>query len=152
MITLVLAMNKKRTIGLNGVMPWRNAEDLKFFRRLTMNQEIVMGRKTVEGLPKTLDGRHIHTVTRNPEIKQSIQDFEQYLIDHQDTKEQILILGGGEIYKQALPYAHKIYLSVIDDETVGDTFFPELDPKAFRRTEKIPFETFVLEIYERITV
>lgn len=150
MITLVLAMNKKRTIGLDGRVPWRNAEDLKFFRRLTMNQEIVMGRKTVEGLPQNLDGRHIHTVTRNPEIEHSIQDFELYLKDHQDTKEQILICGGGDIYQQALPFAHKIYISVIDDETVGDTFFPELDKNVFKRTEKIPFETFVLEIFERI--
>lgn len=149
MITLVLAINKNRTIGLNGVMPWRNAEDLKFFRRLTMNQEIVMGRKTVEGLPKNLDGRHIHTVTRDASIPNSIQDYEQFLKDHKDTKEQILICGGGEIYKQALPYAKKIYCSVINDETVGDTFFPELDPKEFRQTEKIPFETFVLHIYER---
>lgn len=149
MITLVLAMNKKRTIGLNGVMPWRNAEDLKFFRRLTMNQDIVMGRKTVDGLPKVLDGRKIHIVTRNAELENSIQDFEQFLIEHKDTKEQILVCGGGEIYKQALPYASKIYMSVIDDNTVGNTFFPELDKDQFKQTEKIPFETFVLEIFER---
>lgn len=149
MITLVLAVNKKRTIGLNGVMPWRNAEDLKFFRRLTMNQDIVMGRKTVDGLPKVLDGRKIHIVTRNAELENSIQDFEQFLIEHKDTKEQILVCGGGEIYKQALPYASKIYMSVIDDNTVGDTFFPELDKDQFKQTEKIPFETFVLEIFER---
>lgn len=150
MITLVLAINKKRTIGLDGVMPWRNKEDLKFFRRLTMNQKIVMGRKTVEGLPKSLDGRHILTVSRNAEIENSIQDFEAFLKEHENTKEQILICGGGEIYKQALPYAKKIYCSVIDDDTVGDTFFEPLDKKEFRRTEKIPFETFVLDIFERI--
>lgn len=150
MITLVLAINKKRTIGLNGVVPWRNQEDLKFFRRLTMNQQIVMGRKTVEGLPKSLDGRHILTVTRDTSIEDSIQDFESFLKSHQDTKEQILVCGGGEIYKQALPYAKKIYCSVIDDDTLGDTFFEKLNPKEFRRTEKIPFETFVLDIFERI--
>lgn len=150
MITLVLAINKKRTIGLNGVMPWRNAEDLKFFRRLTMNQQIVMGRKTVEGLPKSLDGRHILTVTRDASIENSIQDFQAFLKENQNTSEQILICGGGEIYKQALPFAHKIYCSVIDDDSVGDTFFPELDPKVFKQTEKIPFETFVLHIFERI--
>lgn len=150
MITLVLAINNKRTIGLDGVMPWRNKEDLKFFRRLTMNQTIVMGRKTVEGLPKSLDGRHILTVSRNESIENSIQDFESFLKEHADTKEQILVCGGGEIYKQALPYAKKIYCSVIDDDTVGDTFFQELDKKEFKRTEKIPFETFVLDIFERI--
>ncbi len=149
MITLVLAMNNNRTIGLNGVMPWRNKEDHKFFRRLTMNQTIVMGRKTVDGLPKTLDGRNILTVTRNTEIENSIQDFESYLKEHQNTKEQILICGGGEIYKQAMPYASKIYISVIDDNTQGDTHFPEIDSKEFKQTEKIPFETFVLKIFER---
>lgn len=150
MITLVLAINNKRTIGLDGVMPWRNKEDLKFFRRLTMNQTIVMGRKTVEGLPKSLDGRHILTVSRNESIENSIQDFESFLKEHADTKKQILVCGGGEIYKQALPYAKTIYCSVIDDDTVGDTFFQELDKKEFKRTEKIPFETFVLDIFERI--
>lgn len=149
MITLVLAINKKRTLGLNGKVPWRNAEDLKFFRRLTMGETIVMGRKTVEGLPKTLDGRNIKVVTRNAAIENSIQDFEAFLKAHQDTKEQILICGGGEIYQQALPYAYKIYCSVIDDQTVGDTFFPDIDSNEFKQTEKIPFETFVLDIFER---
>lgn len=149
MITLVLAINKKRTLGLNGKVPWRYAEDLKFFRRLTMGETIVMGRKTVEGLPKTLDGRNIKVVTRNAAIENSIQDFEAFLKANQDTKEQILICGGGEIYQQALPYAHKIYCSVIDDQTVGDTFFPDIDSNEFKQTEKIPFETFVLDIFER---
>ena len=145
MLVMIAAVNKNNTLGLDGSMPWHCPEDLKFFKRMTMNQTLLMGRKTYEGLPKVLKGRNILQVSRKfGEIK----DLEAFLMEHQKDEKEIFVAGGGEVYKAAMPYAKKIYLSRINDETVGDTFFPDISSD-YQLSDKIPFETFTLEIYER---
>lgn len=144
MLILIAAVNKKNTLGLDGSMPWHCPEDWKFFKRMTMGQKLIMGRKTYQGLPKVLKGRDILQVSRK---EGPIHDLDSYLKDYKN-EQDLFIAGGGEIYNMAMPYADKIYLSIINDDTMGDTFFPEI-PSAFKLKDKIPFETFVLEIYER---
>ncbi|NLC64754.1 MAG: dihydrofolate reductase [Erysipelothrix sp.] len=146
MITLIAAMNKHRTLGLNGTMPWRNREDLQHFKDYTMNKTVVMGRVTYEGLPKKLEGRNIFVVSRDE--KYDIQDLKRYL--EGDFDEEIVVAGGGEIYKEAIQFADKLVISIIhDNDVIGDTFFPEIDLTVFNKTKSVKFKTFTLEIYKR---
>lgn len=148
MITLVVAINSKSTIGLNGEMPWRNKEDLKHFKNYTMGKKMLMGRKTFEGLPKTLEGRDIYVVTRQKDYPKGVQDLTAYLENNQD--DELIVAGGGEIYKIAMPYADKIVLSIIhDNDVVGDTFFPDIDAQEFREVKREVKDTFTLVTYER---
>lgn len=147
MLVMIAAMNQNRTLGLNGSMPWHCPEDLKFFKRMTMGETLIMGRKTYDGLPKVLKGRNILKVSRS---EGDISDLAQYLKDHETSSETIFVAGGGEVYKAAMPYAQKIYLSIIKDEIMGDTFFPEIDASEYTLSDTVAFETFTLEIYERI--
>lgn len=149
MLVMIVAMNKHRTIGLDGSMPWRNKEDLAHFRKTTMGHTLVMGRKTVDGLPKSLDGRNIVTVTRDNTLPNAIHDLKLFCEEHQNSSEVIYIAGGGEIYKTCLPYTKQVLVSLIhDNDVVGDTFFPSLD-EDFRLVTTQKFNTFTLQLFER---
>lgn len=149
MFSLIVAVNKNGTIGLNGTMPWRNREDLSHFRNSTMGKTVVMGRKTMDGLPKKLDGRNILTVSTSLKGDDVIQDFELYLKSHVDDEEEIFVAGGGRIYEQAFPYAKRVYLSIIEDDTIGDTFFDLNQLDNFQLIKETKFETFILKEFER---
>lgn len=150
MITLIVAMNENNTIGLNGKMPWHNTEDLKHFKNYTMGKKLIMGRKTVEGLPKKLVGREILVVTRNEREANSINDFKAYLEENVKSEEELVVAGGGEIYKIALPYANKLVISIIaNNNVIGDTFFPKFDLEDFIIENVTDFETFKQITYVR---
>ena len=145
MITLIAAMNNKRTIGLKGKMPWHNPEDLKHFKNYTMGKTLFMGRKTYEGLPNKLKGRNIKVVSNT--LNGGIKNFLDILKNSFD--EEVIIAGGGEIYKLSLPYADKIVLSIIhDNDVLGDTFFPKI-PSSFKLYEETVYDTFTLQTYMR---
>ena len=149
MITLVAAMNNKNTIGLNGQMPWHKPEDLKHFKNYTMGKTVLMGRKTFEGLPGKLRGRHILIVSQNPSYEDRIDDLKNYLENYKED-EELIVAGGGEVYRQALDYANKIVLSLIDDNDVeGDTFFPEIDANELYLESDEKKDTFRLLTYFR---
>ena len=140
MITLIAAMNNKRTIGLKGKMPWHNPEDLKHFRNYTMGKTLFMGRKTYESLPNKLKGRNIKVVSNT--LDGGVKNFPDIL--KQGFDEEVIIAGGGEIYKLSLPYADKIVLSIIhDNDVLGDTFFLKI-PSSFKLTEETVYDTFTL--------
>lgn len=150
MITLIAAMNPHRTIGLDGIMPWHKPEDLTHFKNYTMHKKLFMGRKTYEGLPKKLKGRDIYVFTRDETYPQAISNVHDFFKQHQNSDEEIIVAGGGEIYHTALPYTNKIVLSLIEDnDVVGDTFFPHINEDEFTLDETIQHETFKLLIYNR---
>lgn len=149
MLSIIVAINKNNCIGLNGTMPWKNPEDLKHFKNTTMDHVVVMGRKTFEGLPKLLEGRDIKIVSRSNSGDNYIDDFETFLIQNKDSENEIFIAGGGEVYRQSLAYVNRIYLSIIEDDTIGDTYFPEISSEDFKLVERKQFETFELQIHER---
>lgn len=147
MLIMIAAMNSKRTLGKDGQIPWRNPEDLRHFRNATLNQHVVMGRKTIEALPGPLDKRIIHEVSRSAQGPNGIRDFQTFL----DTEHpfDVYIAGGGEIYAQSMPYVQRILLSIIDDDTQGDTFFPEIPEEDFEIHAIEHRDTFTLIHYER---
>src|SRR3989338_3873203 len=128
---IVAVAGKKRVIGTKGGMPWYIPEELKRFKEITMGHPILMGRKTHQSIGKPLGGRTNIVITRDPAFKEegvtvvSSWDEALRLAKLALGNDEIFVIGGGEIYKQALPLADKLYLTVIDKEIGGDTFFPD---------------------------
>ena len=140
-ISMIAAMAKNRVIGKNGQLPWHLPKDLQLFKKITTGKNIVMGRKTFESIGRPLPNRNNIILTHdetfcavNCEIVHSIDEILQKY------QEDIIIIGGGEIYKSFLPLTSKIYLSIIDCDTDGDTYFPELNKHEweFKLEQKYP--------------
>ena len=134
----IAALGKNKVIGSKGSLPWHLPEDLKFFRQKTLGHIIVMGRKTFESFKKPLEDRLHVVVTRkkNYPVSEKIEVFNNIesafgfcASQSQKWGEEVFIIGGGEIYKQTLDYAHRLYLTLIDDEFDGDTKYPDYEKK-----------------------
>lgn len=128
---MIAAISKNNQIGLNQQMPWHLPEDLNYFRCITTGHPIIMGRKTYESIGRLLPDRHNIILTRDPnfsishdairlDIVHSLQEALSILPDEPAT----FIIGGGEIYAAFMPYATRLYLTLIDQEIEGDTAFP----------------------------
>lgn len=144
-IALVVAMAENRVIGADGDLPWRLSSDLKYFKQVTMGKPIVMGRKTFQSIGRPLPGRDNIVITRNAEFAadgvQAVGDVAAALsLAHALAKEkgadEICIIGGGEIYRQTLPMADRVYLTEVHMEVEGDTLFPEQDPADWREVSR----------------
>ena len=139
-ISLIVAMAKNRTIGINNNLPWRCPEDLKHFKALTMGHHMIMGRKTFDSIGKTLPGRTTVIVTRNQNlsidgcvIAHSLQDA----IDASSEDNEIFIVGGAELYAQSLALVDTLYITEIQQDVDGDAHFPEFDPSQWQETSRI---------------
>ena len=129
-------MDRNRVIGAKGGIPWRLPDDLKRLRRLTMGGTVVMGRKTYESIGKPLSGRRNVIVTRQAGYRaegcEVVGSLEKALVG-----ENVWVLGGGEIYAQALPLADCMELTFVDVEVrEGDTWFPEWDGREWREVAR----------------
>lgn len=130
MISLIVAMDKNRGIGYKGDLLTFLPGDLPRFKKITTNHNVIMGRKTFESLPKgPLPNRHNIVVTRNKSLNipgvTIVNSIEEALKICKDDDESFII-GGGEIYKESLLYADKLYITKIDKVFDADTFFPEI--------------------------
>lgn len=129
-VAIIAAMSRNRVIGRHGKIPWHLPADLRRFRELTTGQTIIMGRKTFESIGKALPGRSTIVVSRDISFTaigcRVARSVEEALSLGGDRL--LFICGGGEIYRKALDIADVIYLTVIDVEIDGDTFFPEIPP------------------------
>jgi len=148
-ISLIVAMAENRAIGLDGGMPWHISEDLKFFKQVTMGHAIVMGRKTYESIGRALPGRSNIVVTRDAGfaaadadvvhgLDEAIRKAEAYetLLGEEEGKEEIFIIGGAEIYAQALARADRIYMTEVHMAPPGDAFFPDMDESGWAETDR----------------
>ena len=142
-VFLVVAVAENGVIGKDGAMPWHMPGDLKTFRRLTMGRPIVMGRKTFQAIGRALDGRTNVVITRDPEfsanevlIASSFQDALALAANSPGAEKGIMVIGGGEIYRAALPVADAVYLTRIHAEPDGDTYFPALEPETWSEVSR----------------
>jgi len=135
MISIIAATSKNRVIGKDGKLPWSLPEDMNFFRETTKNCTVVMGRKTFESIGRPLPNRKNIILTRDTDYKKDgclVYNEIQKIID--DFKnENVMIIGGEEIYRQFLPYSDRIYLTYIDHDFEGDTFFPEFSDEIWMK-------------------
>jgi dihydrofolate reductase len=124
-------MSKNRVIGRDNKMPWHLSADLKRFRAITMNAPILMGRKTFESIGKPLDGRTNLILSNNENYKPQgclvFNSLESALDTAKNHGDELFIIGGAMLYDIALPLAQRLYLTDIQAEFDGDTFFPPLD-------------------------
>ena len=136
-ISLIAAMDKNRVIGKNNALPWHLPADLKHFKELTIGKPIIMGRKTFASIGKPLPKRTNIILTRDHDlhaegciIAHSLDDA----IKAAGNVEEIVVIGGAEIFKQFLPHAQKMYLTTIDAAFDGDIKFPEWDHAEWKET------------------
>ncbi|GGK56958.1 dihydrofolate reductase [Rufibacter glacialis] len=141
MIALVVAIAENRVIGKDNQLIWHLPKDLQHFKKLTMGHPMVMGRKTFDAIGKPLPGRTSIIVTRQPEYQAPegcvvTSSLEKALEHGLALDEQVLVVGGGDIYRQALPLAEVVYLTLVHESFEGDVFFPELEADAWEVTEQ----------------
>ncbi|WP_312098177.1 dihydrofolate reductase [Niallia sp.] len=132
MISLIVAMDRNGVIGINNQLPWHLPEDLKYFKKITTGHPIVMGRKTRDSIGRNLPNRENVVITRNSEyicegctLFYSLDEFYKWSNIHHD--EEIFIIGGAELFVATLSETDRLYITRIDHEFEGDTFFPELN-------------------------
>ncbi len=161
-VSLVVAMSENGVIGRDGGMPWHLSADLRRFKRLTMGHHLVMGRRTFESIGRLLPGRTTVIMTRQSGYRVPgavVCDSLSAALDVASADSEVFVVGGGEIYRLALPLAGKLYVTrvhaTIDD---GDTYFPDVDWSHWRRTESQSGQSddanqfdYTFEIYERTT-
>ena len=157
-ITLVVAMDARRGIGIDNKLPWHLPEDLAHFKRVTLGQPIIMGRKTFDSIGRPLPGRRNIVVTRN-------RDWRHEGVDAVGSLEEAItlagdapasIIGGAQIFSEALEFADRMIVTHIEREYHCDTFFPEIDPGKWTATAREPQHSqaqdldFSFVTYERI--
>jgi dihydrofolate reductase len=136
-LSLIVAAAKNGVIGRNNQLPWHLPQDLKYFKSVTIGKPIIMGRKTFESIGKPLPGRTNIVVSRQQEwrfegvlvadnVARAIEMAGQLSDEKNHTIDEIMVIGGAEIYRHALPLANKIYLTRINDDVQGDAYFSEL--------------------------
>lgn len=160
MINMIVATSTNKYIGINNELPWHISEDLKYFKNVTKGQTILMGRKTYESIGRPLPNRTNIVLTRDSSFSaegvEVVHTLEEALARCQK-EEQVFIIGGGEIYKLFLPYADKLYITLVDKVIDGDTSFPEYEDQ-FKCISRIPGETtgddgetFSFTVWERMS-
>lgn len=130
-LSLIAAVGKNRELGKNNALIWHFKEDMKFFRKVTDNKTIIMGRKCFESLPGLLPNRKHIILTTNDDYKVDkaliMHDVKSALEYIKNTDEECFIIGGAKIYELFLPYCDRLYLTEIDDSNDADVYFPKID-------------------------
>lgn len=127
MISLIVAHDKNHVIGLNNEMPWHLPGDLAYFKKVTMGKPIIMGRNTFESIGRPLPGRQNIVITRNKQYQAAGTDVVHSLeaaLELVKDEPEIMVIGGQQIFTEALPLAERLYITKIDHEFEGDTYFP----------------------------
>ena len=136
-VSLLVAMAKNRVIGAHNKLPWHLSSDLKRFKALTMGHHIIMGRKTFESIGRVLPGRTSVVISRNPAwhfAGVATVDSLQKALSLAGGDSEAFVIGGEQIFREALPVADRILLTEIDREFAGDVYFPALSASEWRET------------------
>lgn len=156
-IAVVVCMARNRVIGRGGKMPWRMPSDLKHFKALTLGKPVIMGRKTYDSIGKALPGRANIVVSRHRGLRLPdalvVADFEAGIREATRLAEEtgvheICVIGGGQIYTQALERADIVYITVLEADIDGDTLFPEIDPSTWELAARRPLERTAKDDYD----
>ena len=141
-ISIVAALADDYLIGSNNKVPWQIPADLQHFKKLTYGKPIIMGRKTYASIGKPLPGRKNIVISRNKEFEcagcEVYDSLPKALAAAKDCAE-VMVIGGTEIFKQALPLADKMYLTLVHDTFTGDTYFPKWNPDKWQEIERKDF-------------
>ncbi|MEM8936147.1 MAG: dihydrofolate reductase [Pseudomonadota bacterium] len=142
-ISLIAAVSKNGVIGVDGDLPWRISDDLKHFKKLTLGKPLITGRKNFVSIGRPLPGRDTVIVTRAQDYSVDgaivVTDLDAAFSAARECAQrrgvdEIMVMGGGEIYQQTIGLADRIYLTRVDVEIDGDVFFPDIDSAQWRET------------------
>jgi len=161
-VALIWAMTRNRVIGRDNQLPWSLKTDMRFFIDSTKTKPLVMGRKQYDSMGKALPGRLNIVITRNTDYRLDdavvVSSMERAIaVARNSTDKEIMIIGGAQIYALALPLADRLYMTEIDAEIEGDTFFPhfelgewkEVSRNIYGRDEKNDYD-FTIRVLERV--
>lgn len=139
-ISLIVAMAENRVIGANNRMPWHLPADLQHFKRITLGKPILMGRKTHESIGKALPGRQNIVLTRDRSYRAEgctiVHSNETALKATEGEHNELMVIGGAALYRDFLPIAQSVYMTLIHQQFEGDTYFPELDMHTWEEKER----------------
>ena len=137
---MVAAVANNRAIGLRGAMPWRLPDELRHFKRITLGKPVLMGRKTFEAIGRPLPGRQNIVVSRDPAYRAKGADSADSLANALALADpgEVMVIGGGELYRQAMPIAGRLFLTVVDCEPEADTWFPRWSEAEWQRVGSVP--------------
>ncbi len=159
MRSIVVAFADNRGIGYRGELPWRLPSDLRRFRELTLGGTVLMGRKTFESLPaayRPLPQRRNLVVSAKADYRApGAEAFASLPAALEACGENCFVIGGGSVYEQTLPLAERVYATLVHGEPISDTFFPQLDPRDWQRSEcgeelHENGHTFRFAVYDRL--
>jgi dihydrofolate reductase len=142
-ISIIAAMSKNNVIGFKNKLPWKLPADLNRFKKITMGRPIIMGQKTFQSIGKPLPGRINIVLTRDPNFYYNDCFVVHSIEESLDTafrfaeSDEVMICGGESVYKQFLPLAEKMYLTLIEKDFTGDAFFPDFNYREWEEVEKI---------------
>lgn len=161
-LSLIVAMAKNRIIGADGRIPWHLPNELQLFKQVTMGHHIIMGRKTYESIKRLLPGRTTVIVTRQKDYAvpgAKIAHTLEAAVAFCTGDSEIFVIGGGELYRAAMPRADRIYLTVVEAEPAGDTRMPEFDAAQWRISSTQRYykderhaHDYRFEIHDRVAV
>jgi len=145
-ISIIAAAARNNVIGRDNQLPWQLPDDLRYFKQVTLGKPVVMGRKTFESIGRLLPGRLNIVISRQPDwqaegvLVASGLEVALQLAERQapETADELMVIGGAEIYKQALPLASRIYLTRVHEEFEGDAFFPDIDERSWMLVSQTP--------------
>jgi dihydrofolate reductase len=158
MISLIVAHDSNRVIGKDNELPWHLPEDLGYFKKMTMGKAMVMGRKTYESIGRPLPGRLSIVVTRNPDYTAEgvvvVNDLKVGIEKAKAYAPEVMIIGGAEIFNMVMEIADRLYITLIQAEFEGDTFFPSYEDEWTLKStsEEIISKngtSFVYQIYDK---
>lgn len=151
-VTLLAAIGRNLVIGRDGDMPWHLPEDLRHFKATTLGHPMVMGRKTFDSIGRALPGRRTIVVTRQRDWHHADVETAHSLADAlalAGPTDEVFVVGGGQLYAEAMPFAQRMILSEVPDSPEGDTFFPEWVVQDWREIRRAHHEGFDIATYER---
>lgn len=159
-LSVIVAASRNGVIGRNDDLPWRLSSDLKRFKALTMGHHMIMGRKTYDSINRLLPGRTTIILSRNPDYRVPgalMADNLQQAVELAGNDPECFVVGGAEIYRQALPIAQRIYLTRVEAEVEGDTCLPPVNWDSFQQVkaervhadERNEYDT-TFQVYERL--
>ncbi|TNF99524.1 MAG: type 3 dihydrofolate reductase [Gammaproteobacteria bacterium] len=143
-VSIIAAMDRNRLIGNNNALPWHLPADLQHFKQTTLGKPIIMGRKTWESLGRALPGRMNIIITRNKDY-QAEGGVVVYSLDEAikvaGNVDEVMIIGGANLYQQAIADADRLYLTQVDGEFEGDAWFPMIDKNCWREVSRVAHNT-----------
>ncbi len=160
-ISLIVAASENNVIGRDGGIPWHLSDDFKFFREKTKGHPIIMGRKNYESIGRVLPDRRNIIISRQTDFQvegcETVSSLDEAInLASKDEKEEIFVIGGGQIYEMAMSLADRIYLTRVHTELEGDVFFPEVSKDEWEEVsceehsaDEKHNHSFTIYVYER---